>query len=163
MPTIALQPVTEQNWIVALDLTVQLAQQAFVPSVALSLAKAYIQPNGFCYDPFAIYLRQRLGKELIGFFSLIHLLDDPTFCYLGGFLIDQRFQGHGHGRTALNEILRFIRTEQPDCATIFLSVHPQNQIAEQLYQRTGFVKTGKWLDGEAEMQLTLAGAYLLEE
>ena len=156
MPAISLQPVTEQNWLAALELTVQPTQQVFVPSVMLSLAKAYIQPNGFCYDPFAIYLRQRLGKELIGFFSLIHLLDDPTFCYLGGFLIDQRFQGQGYGRAALAAIIRFVRMEHAECETIFLTVHPQNQIAVQLYQRTGFVRTGKWLDGEAEMQLVLA-------
>jgi len=155
MPTIALQPVTEQNWLSLLELAVQPAQQEFVPSVTLSLAKAYIQPNGFCYDPFAIYRRARLGKELIGFFSLIYLPDEPTFCYLGGFLIDARFQGQGHGRAALAEIMRFVHNEYPHCVDLFLSVHPQNQIAEQLYQRAGFVKTGKWLDGEAEMRFVL--------
>jgi diamine N-acetyltransferase len=155
MSTIALEPVTEQNWLALLDLAVQPEQQDFVPSVTLSLAKAYIQPNGFCYDPFAVYRRQRTGKQLIGFFSLIHLPEQPTFCYLGGFLIDQRFQGQGYGRAALAAIIRFIGAEHPHCATLFLSVHPQNQVAERLYLRTGFTKTGKWLDGEAEMQLQI--------
>lgn len=157
MPTITTKPITAANWSAALELTVHPHQRDFVPTVALSLAKAYIQPNGFCYDPYGIYLHPWRGNQVIGFYSFIHLPDDPTFAYIGGFFIDERFQGRGYGRAALQTIVGDLRTNRPLCKSLLLSVHPNNVVATRLYEALGFVKTGQWLEGEAEMKLVVNG------
>lgn len=156
MSTIITQPITETNWLDALELDVYPHQRTFVPTVALSLAKAYIRPNGFCYDPFGIYRSRLTGKQLIGFYSFIHLPDDSSFCYLGGFFIDKRFQGYGYGKAALQRFVEFVRHDYPHCQEILLSVHPENRIAAQLYASYDFAKTGKWLEDEEVMWLVLA-------
>ncbi|MEZ4620614.1 MAG: GNAT family N-acetyltransferase [Caldilineaceae bacterium] len=153
MPTISTQAITAANWLEALELTVLPDQVAFVPTVALSLAKAYIRPNGFCYDPFGLYLNRLTGKQLIGFYSLIHLPDDVTFCYLGGFFIDQRFQRRGYGKAALQHLIHIVQERYPQCEELLLSVHPDNHVAIELYATHGFEKTGNWLEDEAEMRL----------
>ncbi|HRW09499.1 MAG TPA: GNAT family N-acetyltransferase [Caldilineaceae bacterium] len=158
MSSIIIQPIIEANWLDALDLTVYPHQTQFVPTVELSLAKAYIKPNGFRYDPFGIGLRQWRGNQLIGFYSLIHLPDDPTFAYIGGFFIDRRYQGQGHGRAALQAIIQKLRVARPRSNRLLLSVHPENVVAIALYEAAAFVKTGQWLDGEAEMALALRPA-----
>ena len=55
--TISLSPVTRDNWLEVLELKVKPEQAGFVPSVAISLAKVHIKPDGDSveYLPFAIY------------------------------------------------------------------------------------------------------------
>lgn len=165
MPTISIHSITNENWLDALDLAVQPHQRSFVPSVELSLAKAYIRPNGFHYDPFGLCLQRSRSatldrvwqqQELIGFYSLIHLPEDPSFAYIGGFLIDYRFQGKGYGRAALLAIIDKLHTGQPRCNALLLSVHPDNDVAIKLYRTVGFEETGQWLDGEMVMKLLLS-------
>lgn len=135
----------------AVALAVHPHQQAFVPTVESSLAKAYIRPNGFSYDPYGIYRKRVVGQQIIGFFSLIHLPEDPTFCYLGGFFIAHQFQGQGYGKAALVQFMAFVADTLCACRQVFLSVHPQNNVAMALYQTHGFEKTGQWLDDEEEL------------
>lgn len=54
-----------ENWEDALKLQVKDNQTKFVPSVAVSLAKVYIKPDGDAveYQPFAIYN----GDLMVGF------------------------------------------------------------------------------------------------
>lgn len=151
MSTLIVQPVTAENWLAALALDVFPHQQEFTPSVALSLAKAYIEPNGYCYDPFLVLV----DGTAVGFYSYVHLLYDTTFCYLGGLLIDRRHQGKGYGRATLRHFIAWLRQEHPECSDLFLTVHPDNEIAWRLYTALGFVKTGLMLDGEEELQLVL--------
>ncbi|MCB0062929.1 MAG: GNAT family N-acetyltransferase [Caldilineaceae bacterium] len=155
--TVFTQPITDENWLHALDLTIHSHQSEFVPTVALSLAKAYIQPNGFCYDPYGIYHRQRMSRQLVGFYSFIHLPNDLSFCYLGGFFIDRQFQGQGYGKAALIYFLDWVRCNHVECREVLLSVHPENHVAIQLYRSQGFVKTGEWLEEEAVMRLAFSG------
>lgn len=157
MTNLFIKPITQTNWEAATALTVHSHQADFVPSVAISLAKAYIRPNGFCYDPYGIYRPRLVGAELIGFYSCIHLPDDLSFCYFGGFLIDHRFQGRGYGKASLGAFLADVRQRYRQCQEVLLSVHPDNHIAAQLYTAHGFVKTGDWLDQEEEMRLSLTG------
>lgn len=40
-------------------------------------------------------------------------------------------------------------------AEVLLTVHPENEVAIHLYTTCGFTKTGRLLEGEAEMRLPL--------
>jgi diamine N-acetyltransferase len=151
MPPITTRPVTQKNWRTALALDVRPDQRDFTPTVAVSLAKAYIQPDGAVYDPVAIYA----GNTMVGFYSFIYIPDDLRFVYLGGFLIDKAYQGRGYGRAALYDFLNTVKRNYPKCSEVLLTVHPQNQVAQRLYQSVGFVKTGDMIDGEEVMRLVL--------
>ncbi|RIK41161.1 MAG: GNAT family N-acetyltransferase [Chloroflexi bacterium] len=151
---ITTRPVTAANWREAIALEIHPDQRDFTPSVAVSLAKAYIQPDGAVYDPFAIYA----GRAMVGFYSFIYYPGEIKYCSIGGFLIDKRYQGKGYGRAALVDFLQGVRRKYATCTDVFLTVHPQNVVAARLYTSIGFVKTGDVIDGEEVMRLVLRSA-----
>ncbi len=148
-PLVTIHPVTADNWLDAIALTVHPEQVDFVPSVAISLAKAYIKPEGEHYDPFAIYAHE----TMVGFYSFNYRPHEMTVCYLGGFLIDRAHQRCGYGQAALTTFLSWVKARHPVCQAIALTVHPDNDVATHLYQQMGFRKTGGVIDGEEIMKL----------
>ncbi len=148
---IEVRPVTSDNWLEAIALGVRKEQEQFVPSVVLSLAKAYIKPNGVHYEPRAIYA----GDTMVGFYSFMFKPHDTRVCYIGGFLIDQKHQGKGYGTMAMQDFLDTVRLSFPDCEGVYLTVHPDNEDAAEFYSHFGFHKTGLVIEGEDAMALTL--------
>lgn len=151
MVRITTRPVTAANWREAIALEVYPEQREFTPSVAVSLAKAYIQPDGAVYDPVAVYA----GMTMVGFYSFIYYPGNMQYVSIGGFLIDRMHQGKGYGRAALADFLSNVGRRYPECTDVFLTVHPQNQVATRLYTSFGFVKTGDVILGEEVMRLVL--------
>jgi diamine N-acetyltransferase len=149
---IHIRPVTAANWREAIALEVHPEQRNFTPSVAVSLAKAYIQPDGAVYDPFAVYT----GQTMVGFYSFIYYPGSLQYVAIGGFLIDRAHQGKGYGRAALADFLTGVGRRHPECTDVFLTVHPQNDVAIRLYTSFGFVKTGEIIFGEETMRLAMA-------
>ena len=63
-------------------------------------------------------------------------------------MIDQRYQGKGLGKKALNEIIKYVKTMPlGKGAKLYLSYVPGNDYAEKLYKDAGFVPNGE-KDGE---------------
>ena len=151
---VELRPITQRNWEDAIKLDVTPEQCDFVPTVAVSLAKAYIQPDGVRYDPFGVYDSE--SGELVGFFSMMYRPHEKRVVYMGGFLIDYRFQRKGYGAATLERFIEKIQTDIPECEGVYLTVHPENVAAEKFYTKFGFKKTGLVKDGEDAMGLTLA-------
>lgn len=149
---ITIRPVTAANWRAAIALDIHPEQREFTPSVAISLAKAYIQPDGAAYDPYAVYV----GKTMVGFYSFSYYPGKMQWCALAGFLIDKAHQGKGYGRAALNDFIAWVPRKHPECTDLFLTVNPHNQMAERLYASVGFVKTGDMMNDEAVMRLVLS-------
>lgn len=149
-----LRPITQQNWEDAVKLDVTPDQQTFVPSVAVSIAKAYIQPDGVRYDPIGIYDSET--DDLVGFYSFMHRPHSRQVVYIGGFLIDHRFQRRGYGAAAMQQFLQKIHEDVPECEGVYLTVHPDNIAAEKFYSKFGFFKTGFVIDGEDAMGMTFA-------
>lgn len=150
---IYVRPIDADNWKEALTLRVHPMQGQFVPSVVMSLAKAYIRPNGIHYDPCGIYSQET--NEMIGFYSFMYKPHDTRVCYISGFLIDRRFQGMGYGKAAMEDYLAAVRRRFPNCEGVYLTVHPENRAAENFYKSFGFAKTGLVIAGEDAMGLTL--------
>ncbi len=148
---ITTQPVTAANWRAAVALEIYPEQRAFTPSVALSLAKAYIQPEGAVYDPVAVYA----GSTMVGFYSWIYYPGEVRYCAIGGFLIDKSQQGKGYGRAALQDFLQAVRRKYTTCSDVFLTVHPRNLVAQRLYLSAGFGYTGDMIEGEQIMRCVL--------
>lgn len=135
-----LKPVTRENWEEALALKVLKEQSDFVPTVAVSLAKVFIKPDGenVEYLPFAIYDEQ----QMVGF--IMHAYEETTTnsYWINGFFIDASYQKKGYGKQAMLVMIQWIISRFPQCQEICLTVHKENIVARQLYEKLGFVATG---------------------
>ena len=149
-----LQPIDSQNVEAILALSVREEQRDFVASNTDSIIEAYIAitHNGDAF-PFGIFD----GDVPVGFLMIGYGVDDcwqdaPAIARgnynLWRLMIDQKHQGRGYGRAALQLALDFIRTQPCGPAEwVWLSYEPQNAAARALYHSFGFEETGAW-DGE---------------
>jgi len=133
------ESVTRENWEDALKLQVRPEQMKFAPSVAESLASAYIKPWDEALDPYVIYA----DDQLVGLFYISYTPSSKDNYWIGGFIIDHKFQGRGYGRNALKKMLSFVPHTHPCCLEIKLTVEKDNTTAQKLYQSMGFDSTGE--------------------
>ena len=152
---IALRPIDSSNYRECIELSVAPDQQRFVASNLQSLADAYIWREAA--EPFAVYS----DDEMVGFALLFPLADggdDDSIPEPGterGYvlvrlMVDDRFQGRGYGRAALDAIVELVRDRGLE--TIRLSVVPENKQASEFYRRNGFAETGDIDHGEIVME-----------
>ncbi|MCU4895628.1 GNAT family N-acetyltransferase [Bacillus cereus] len=148
---IQLKIVTRANWEDAFKLQVKKDQRKFVPSVAVSLAKVYIKPDGdhVEYIPFAIYD----GELMVGFAMHAVIKETTDMYWINGFIIDQKQQGNGYGKAALQESVYLIKNTYKACKEIRLTVHKDNISARKLYECYGFQSLGHDYDGEQVYRL----------
>src|SRR3712207_9257210 len=62
-------------------------------------------------------------------------------------LIDQRYQGRGYGKRAVQTALAMLASQHGHQA-FALSYQPSNSVAKKLYESLGFRETGEWADDE---------------
>jgi diamine N-acetyltransferase len=156
---VTLRPITCDNWIQCIELapTAEQQQNSFVAPNQLSLAQAYAEP---WWQPYAIYAgEQMVGFVLYGCWPERGVPDYHTYAKPGvhcvlRFMIDGRYQGRGHGRAAMERVVEQI-CHEPGAHTIELSVDPNNEAAQRLYNSLGFQRTGNMVEDEIEMRLVL--------
>jgi diamine N-acetyltransferase len=146
---VSLREVNRDNLEAVCRLQVAGDQQEFVETNAGSLAEAYVEPS---FRPFAIYA----GDEPVGF-TMYGYEDPPGRWWVVRLMIDQRFQGRGYGRRAM-ELLLHRMVEREGCRQIVTSYVPGNEIAAHLYRRLGFVDTGEMDEGEHLLRLDVERA-----
>ncbi len=139
LPALTLQPVDRSNWRAVARLTVTAEQRAFVAEPCYYLALC-------TYDEIWQPLTIILGTEVIGF-CMWGVDPADGSCWLGGILIDQRYQGQGYGKRAVQALLSMLAT-QHGYGIFALSYQPTNGVAKALYQSLGFQETGEWEDDE---------------
>lgn len=146
-----LKVVTRENWENTLKLQVKENQRKFVPTVAVSLAKVYIKPDGdnVEYIPYAIYK----DDLMVGFIMHAVVRETSDMYWINGFIIDQKQQGNGYGKAALKESIYLIKNKFKKCKEIRLTVHKDNISAKKLYERYGFESLGHEYDGEQVYRL----------
>ncbi|WP_035430199.1 GNAT family N-acetyltransferase [Bacillus sp. UNC322MFChir4.1] len=151
---VQLKAVTRENCQEALKLKVKDVQNHFVPTVAVSLAKVYIKPDGdnVNYLPFAIYEE---GQGMIGFVMHAYVENTDDMYWINGFIIDEKHQGKGYGRAALREMVNWIINQYQQCKEIRLTVHKENDAARRLYKRFGFVEAGEFDEEEDLLRFIL--------
>ncbi|MEW9180709.1 GNAT family N-acetyltransferase [Bacillus mycoides] len=150
---VQLKIVTRENWEDALKLRVKENQIHLVPAVAVSLAKVYIKPDGenVEYIPFAIYD----GDLIVGFIMHAFVRESTDMYWINGFIIDEKEQGKGYGKAALQEIINLIKNNFKECEKIRLTVHKDNISAKKLYECYDFKPLGNVYDGEEVYRLLL--------
>jgi ribosomal-protein-alanine N-acetyltransferase len=130
-----------------LDLRVARDQRAFIGEVARYLATCLLEMK---WQAITI----RADGAVVGFVMWARSPDDGSY-WIGGFLIDRRYQRRGYGRAALVALIESLRTK-PGCRTIVLTYMPGNDVARRLYGSLGFRETGEILDDEVVAHLEVA-------
>ncbi|MBR5348711.1 MAG: GNAT family N-acetyltransferase [Lachnospiraceae bacterium] len=139
-----IRPVTRENLDEVLTLRVHESQRAFVSTTAESLAEAYVY--GDTAFPFAVY-----DDETIIGFIMMGYYEAKDYYTLWKLLIDEKYQGRGYGRRALEQGLLFLK-ERFNVSTVYTGVAPGNTVAKSLYLSMGFVETGIFENNMEELR-----------
>jgi [ribosomal protein S18]-alanine N-acetyltransferase len=95
--------------------------------------------------------------EFIGTAQVIRDWDNPSYVYLAGFGILEKWQGQGLGTKSLIEVVKLLKGE--GVRGIQLTVRPDNAAALKIYRDAGFITVaehrGKYGCGEDRLVLRL--------
>lgn len=134
---ITFKPVTQENRAEVLKLKVGEGQAHFIESVQQCLDEADRRKS---WRPVGIYHEEELvGFAMYGFFW--EYFPAGRVC-LDRLLIDERYQGRGYGKAALQMLLERLTGEYRR-KKIYLSVIEGNDVAAGMYQKAGFQFTGR--------------------
>ncbi len=147
MVMVELREITKDNLEQVLALRISESQKDFVSSTAHSLAQAWVYKD--TAFPFAIYA----DGEMVGFIMLGYYEIKKQYT-LWKFLIDERYQRMGYGRSALKLAIKYL-TDTFNVTEIFTGVAFGNDVAKALYQSVGFEETGEVDDFQLEMRLDI--------
>ena len=142
---VRLEQVTKRNLNAVLALKVNDSQTGFVSTTAESLAQAYVYAE--TAFPFAVSNDQ----DVVGFIMMGYY-EEKKYYTLWKLLIDQKYQGQGYGKAALELGIAFLK-ERFRVNEIYTGVIPENNVAKSLYQSVGFENTGLFENGMEEMCL----------
>jgi diamine N-acetyltransferase len=143
---VELRPVTGKTVREVCALQVAPAQRGFVAPNAVSLAEASFSPRAW---PRAIYA----DDVPVGFAMLSIEPDEPNY-FLWRFMIDERFQGRGYGRRAIELLADQVRS-LPGATQLVTSWVPGPEGPEAFYLGLGFEPTGEVDDDEVVGRLPL--------
>ena len=113
---LTLRDITMENFNECIKLNVSEEQKNFVASNTFSLAEA--KADGVS-NPFAIYV----GDQMVGFI-MYDFEPKENRGYISRLMIDTRFQGQGHGRTAMEQVMDRLM-QIPECREIQTSYAPK--------------------------------------
>lgn len=155
MPEI--RPVTIDNWRELSKLKVKDEQTHFVAPNLRSIAEAQFgfndKPGLGHWDAssFGIYE----GTEPVGYLLLAYNFSNPNKQgYVVRLMVDEKFQGRGFGRYAMEWIVAHFRANER-VKTVAINYEPDNEVARALYASFGFRETGEIDDGEVVAELLL--------
>ncbi len=141
---ISLRPISEDNVMSVIKLTVSDSQQDLVAPNSVSIAQAAHTTDRWEQ---AIYA----DDTPVGY-VLVSENRDKLRYYLWRYMIDQRYQAMGFGKAAMLQIIDYVRS-LPNATEFFLSYVPSQHGPRGFYAGLGFEDTGVEHDGELEMRL----------
>ncbi|MDX2240767.1 MAG: GNAT family N-acetyltransferase [Leptolyngbyaceae cyanobacterium bins.302] len=145
---VTLREITKENWRDILRLKVASHQEHFVASNAMSIVEAHFEPEVAWFR--AIYA----GDLPVGFLMLQDDVAQQEY-FLWRFMIDERYQGRGYGRKALELFFAHVKT-RPGADVVYTSCVPGEGSPCPFYEKMGFVYTGEEEDGELVMRRELS-------
>lgn len=146
---VELRTIDDDNRVKCMALKVTEEQAQYICSNRESLNDAI--ENDTVARPFAIYI----DGAMVGFkmFAFDEDYEDPDDRYwLWRFMIDEKLQGMGYGRLALQEIIKYFKTHGAN--HIKLSTKESNIVALSLYRKFGFKENGEMNDEEIVLELS---------
>ncbi|MEM7244038.1 MAG: GNAT family N-acetyltransferase [Acidobacteriota bacterium] len=150
---VTLREITADTVVSIIKLTVAESQKGYVASNSVSLAQALFQEEAW-------YRAVYLDDEPVGFVmleddSLASEPPDEPGVYLWRFMIDEKFQGRGIGKAALELVIEHVRTNRT-APKLTLSYVPGPGEPADFYRGFGFEPTGEVDEGEIVMALEIA-------
>ena len=145
---ISLRGITEENF----DAVVGMKRpddEHFVASNAYSLAQCWLYREGGDVFPRAIYH----DDEPVGFLLLEEDMEERELV-IWRMMFPEEHANKGYGAEVIRQIISLARAAQK-YHHIALICHPENVRARHLYDKLGFLPTGKICYGDVEMQLKL--------
>ncbi|WP_082926806.1 GNAT family N-acetyltransferase [Paenibacillus tuaregi] len=128
-PVVELRPVDENNWYDCTELEVSDEQKSFFPVPAVY----WLAESAYCgFTPLALYT----DEELVGYAVTAVDPDDGSH-WIMAFMIDQRFQNRGLGRSGMKQLIQYMRDKYA-CSKIVIGHRPENVQAAALYASLGF-------------------------
>jgi len=145
---IELREITWDNFWAVVNLKPAESQAHYLPPTSVFMAQAYVNLK-FQYSDvcFAIYH----NDDVVGFTKIVFvspgeepfLFNENTY-YLDALMIDEKHQGRGYGKTALKQILAYIKTAPwGKVCSIKTACYQDNTNAAGMYEKFGFVKTDR--------------------
>lgn len=128
-----LKEITIENFIDAMKLEVKEDQVNFVASNAASIAQSKFHTFLECYG---IYDEEKM----VGFSAFGKNPEDGTI-WIVRHMVDKNLQGKGYGKSGLKVVIEFLKNKY-SCSEIYLDVVEENEVATNLYVKTGFKATG---------------------
>ena len=152
---ISLRPIDDTNREAVLALSVREDQPFVAPNdYSLKQAAETNEAHPGVARPFAIYADDRLiGFCMLAFYPEDEVGDDRY--WLWRFMIDKTEQDKGYGQAALQEIIRYFKTNGAD--RLYLSTEPENERGLHVYHKAGFRETGVIEGDEAVLMRMLKG------
>lgn len=81
--------------------------------------------------------------------------DNPNSMLLTAFSINHIHQGKGYAKSGMELLKGFVKQEFPTCNEIVLAVNKRNIPAQKLYEKVGYIDTGRRKMGKIGEQLIL--------
>lgn len=136
--------INKDNWLKVVSLTTNKGDmptlcEEFVASNVLSIVQAQYENS---WTTKAI----EDDGEIIGF-TMYGFDEEESYFELCRIMIDKRFQGRGYGSKAMNLVIAEMK-KLDGCKEIYLSTDPQNEIGKHIYEKLGFINTGRIIDDE---------------
>jgi len=129
------------------DLKVSKKQETFVAANAVSIAEAYFSDEA--------WFRAIYADETPVGFVMLHETPERGPYGIWRFMIDQRYQGIGYGRKAMELVVKHVKSNS-NVRDLLTSCHPGKGSPKGFYEKMGFKDTGrKTPNGELIMKLKL--------
>jgi diamine N-acetyltransferase len=150
MSEVTLHNITQKNWrkIARLSDKLPETQRRYVAHNAISMLDQHYEPENL-YQ-FGVYD----GDTPVGY-VLYGVDPDTQYWWIVRLMIATDQQGKGYGAAVMQQLIDIMRAK-PGCNAIYISFVPENTVARKLYERLGFVDTGKIEDGETVFRLALS-------
>jgi diamine N-acetyltransferase len=147
--TLKLQEVTADNWIDCIGLQLREDQKDNLAANVATIAESKFDSN-------KILRAICLEDKVIGMLAYCPEDDpcDPRLFWLYRFMIDQEYQGLGHGRQSLLLVVEEIK--RLGAARVHTMCKPGNAQALAVYLGSGFEQLGYLDDGDCLLELTLS-------
>ena len=134
MNDIRLIDVTVDNWENICCLNPGREGREFVASNAFSIAQSSFETGW-------VIKGIQIDKKLIGF-TMYGYSEELKAYELCRFMIDEKYQGNGFGKCALQTIISQM-FQSYNCDKIYLSTTPDNIKGKHIYENAGFIQTGE--------------------
>ena len=144
---IYLRDITKKNLFSIIDLNVREDQKDQVASNSVSIAQAHYSKSAWFKGIF--------NNDIAVGFVMLDLIKEENKCFLWRFMIDEKHQGKGYGKLALNQVIDWVRSLEA-FEEIRTSYVPTKNGADGFYEKFGFIETGKLEDSnEIGMEYSL--------